>query len=46
MERPTRHLPIRNPSLIYTRGGAGSNNRQIVANEVIWCDLAPVIDMA
>lgn len=26
LERPTRHVPIGTPSLMYTRGGRGSNN--------------------
>jgi hypothetical protein len=44
LERPTRHVQIPPPTLMYTHGAAGSNNRQTMANKVIWCDLAAMID--
>ena len=44
LERPTRHVPIAPPTLIYTHGTAGSNNRQAMANKVIWHDLASIVD--
>lgn len=43
LERPTRHLQIGVPSFMYTHGTAGSNNRQTVTNEVVWCDLNAII---
>ena len=44
LERPTRHLPIGPPTLIYTHGSAGGNNRQTMANKVIWHDLVSIVD--
>ena len=39
LERPTGHKPVDMPSLIYTHGHRGENNKEIMSNEVIWCDL-------
>jgi hypothetical protein len=43
LERPTRHEPINVPSLIYTHGHRGITNKQIMENEVVWCDVARLI---
>jgi len=40
LERPTGHQPVDMPSLIYTHGHRGKTNKQIMSNEVVWCDLA------
>ncbi|MHC4072168.1 MAG: BNR-4 repeat-containing protein [Planctomycetota bacterium] len=39
LERPIGHQPIDVPSLIYTHGHRGKTNKQIMSNEVIWCDV-------
>lgn len=38
IERPTGHNKVAMPSLIYTSGSKGTNNRQVVANKVFWVD--------
>jgi len=40
LERPTRHVPIGAPSLIYTHGHRGEKNTDILSNDVVWCDAA------
>jgi len=40
LERPTRHIPIGIPSLMYTHGHRGDKNTQIVSNEVVWYDVS------
>ncbi len=40
LERPTRSEPIKVPALIYTHGPRGKTNKDIMSNEVIWCDMA------
>ncbi len=40
LERPTGHNRVLDsPGLIYTDGGRGENNRQILANDVYWTSL-------
>lgn len=36
LERPTGAWPVASPGLIFTDGGRGENNREIVANRVWW----------
>lgn len=36
LERPTRHVPIGVPSLMYTHGTKGSNNLETVSNDVLY----------
>jgi hypothetical protein len=43
LQRPTRHQPVDVPSLIYTHGHRGKTNRQIMSNEVVWCDLRDLV---
>ena len=43
LERPTRHEPVGVPSLIYTHGARGKTNKDIMSNEVIWCDTASLL---
>jgi len=43
LERPTRHVPIGIPSLMYTHGHRGKTNTQIVSNEVVWCNVAELM---
>lgn len=43
LERPTRHIPINIPSLIYTHGEKGNTNKDIMSNDVVWCDIADLI---
>lgn len=40
LERPTSSQSVGVPSLIYTHGLRGQNNKEIMSNEVIWCDPA------
>ena len=40
LERPTSPQPAGVPSLIYTHGLRGQNNKEIMSNKVIWCDPA------
>ncbi len=40
LERSTRSEPIKVPALIYTHGPRGKTNKDIMSNEVIWCDMA------
>ncbi|MHC4352762.1 MAG: BNR-4 repeat-containing protein [Planctomycetota bacterium] len=40
LERPTGRRRVRVPALIYTHGLRGTTNKEIMSNEVIWCDLA------
>jgi hypothetical protein len=40
LERPTRSKPIKVPALIYTHGPRGKTNKDILNNEVVWCDVA------
>jgi len=40
LERPTGPAPVGVPGLIYTHGLRGSTNKDIMSNEVIWCDPA------
>jgi len=39
LERPTRAVPIGVPGLIYTHGVRGKTNKDILSNEIFWCDL-------
>ena len=39
LECLTGHSLAGVPSMIYTHGHRGSNNREIVSNDVFWCDL-------
>jgi len=39
LERPTRAGRIDVPSLLYTHGPRGKTNKDILSNEVVWCDL-------
>jgi len=43
LERPTRSQPITIPSLIYTHGHKGKSNKEIMSNEVVWCDTATIL---
>ena len=43
LERPTRHEPIDVPSLIYTHGHKGTTNKEIMSNDVVWCDVAALL---
>ncbi len=43
LERPTGHLPTGIPSLIYTHGHRGANNKEIMSNDVLWCDVRALI---
>jgi BNR repeat-containing family member len=43
LERPTGQVLKGVPSLMYTHGHRGSNNRQIIENDVLWCDLTAAI---
>ena len=43
LERPTRHQAVKLPSLIYRHGHRGKTNKQIMSNEVVWCDLASLL---
>jgi hypothetical protein len=43
LERPTRHEPINVPSLIYTHGYKGTTNKDIMSNDVVWCDVASLL---
>jgi hypothetical protein len=40
LERPTGPQPVDVPALIYTHGLRGKINKEIMSNEVIWCDPA------
>ncbi|UCF17817.1 MAG: BNR-4 repeat-containing protein [Phycisphaerales bacterium] len=40
LERPTGPQPVGVPALIYTHGLRGLSNKEIMSNEVIWCDPA------
>ncbi|MBL7153625.1 MAG: BNR-4 repeat-containing protein [Phycisphaerae bacterium] len=43
LERPTRAEPIGLPGLIYTHGARGKTNKEIMSNEVVWCDIARLL---
>jgi len=43
LERPTRAEPIGIPALIYTHGARGKTNKEIMSNEVVWCDINRVL---
>ena len=43
LERPTRAEPIALPGLIYTHGARGKTNKDIMSNEVVWCDIARLL---
>ncbi len=43
LQRPTRVEAIGVPYLIYTHGHRGENNKQIMSNEVYWCDIPGLI---
>jgi hypothetical protein len=36
LERPTGHNTVQRPSLIYTQGGPGEKNTQVISNDVQW----------
>lgn len=40
LERPTGHNRVGTPGLMYTAGGPGATNAEIVANDVYWVDLS------
>ncbi len=40
LERPTGPNPVGVPVLVYTHGLRGTTNKEIMSNEVIWCDPA------
>ncbi len=44
LERPARPEPIGVPSLIYTHGHRGENNRQIMSNDAVFCNVADLIE--
>jgi hypothetical protein len=44
LERPTRSEPIKVPALLYTHGLRGKTNKEIMSNEVIFFDIARLID--
>ncbi len=46
LERPTTSEPIKVPSLIYTHGPRGKTNKDIMNNEVVFCDVAGLLDGA
>jgi hypothetical protein len=46
IERPTRNEPIKVPALIYTHGPRGKTNKDIMNNEVIWCDVVGLLTQA
>jgi putative BNR repeat neuraminidase len=39
LERPTRSEILTSPSLVYTHGRRGKNNKEILSNDVFWCDI-------
>ena len=43
LERVTGPHALDVPSLVYTYGTKGENNRQILQNEVVWCDVAALL---
>jgi len=43
LERPTRHEPIGVPALIYTHGSRGKTNKDIMSNDVVWCEMARLL---
>jgi len=43
LERPTGSEAIYVTSLIYTHGARGKTNKDIMSNEVIWCDVAGLV---
>ncbi len=45
LERPTGQQPVGFPSLIYTHGLKGENNKEIMGNEVVWSDPAGLLLM-
>ncbi len=45
MERPTTPDPIGVPGLIYTHGQRGETNKDILSNDVFWCDVGELIRM-
>jgi len=46
LERPTGSEPIKVPALIYTHGPRGKTNKDIMNNEVVFCDVAGLLTMA
>lgn len=46
LERPTRNEPIKVPALIYTHGPRGNTNKDIMSNEVVFCDAAGLLTKA
>ena len=46
LERPTRSEAIKVPSLIYTHGPRGKTNKEIMSNEVIFCDIDDLVSKA
>lgn len=43
LERPTRSEPIKVPALIYTHGPRGNTNKDIMDDEVVFCDLTSLL---
>jgi len=43
LERPTSPRSVDVPALIYTHGLRGTTNKDIMSNEVIWCDPAALL---
>ncbi|MHC4086533.1 MAG: BNR-4 repeat-containing protein [Planctomycetota bacterium] len=46
LERPTRSEPIKVPVLIYTHGPRGKTNKDIMNNEVVFCDVDSLLTRA
>ncbi len=46
LERPTTSKPIKVPALIYTHGPRGKTNKDIMNNEVVFCDVAGLLTRA
>ena len=44
LEKPTRHMLTPIPSMIYTHGLKGRTNKDIMSNDVIWCDVASLVE--
>ena len=43
LERPTCPRSVDVPSLIYTHGLKGENNKETMSNHVVWCDLTALL---
>lgn len=43
MQRSVNSSPIEIPFIMYTHGFRGGNNKEIMANEVVWCDVSKLI---